>query len=57
MSEEKKNPCLFNNDIQCPAQKASAIEIKDRVLRNEILEKACPICPKRLTMIPARKIK
>jgi len=58
MSEEKENTCLFNNKIQCPARKAmEGVEEPRRYAVSLTLDKACPICPKRLAMIPANKIK
>jgi len=53
MSEAKK-PCLFDNSKECPVQKASETGIKDRVLRVELLQKACPICPIRLNMVKGK---
>ena len=58
MSEEKENPCLFNNDIQCPARKAMKdVEEPPRSEISQTLDKACLICPKRIKMIPSSKIK
>jgi hypothetical protein len=38
-------PCYFDNSIECPVRKVADVH------RASLLEKACPICPKRLKMV------
>ena len=48
-----KRPCLFDNSKECPARNAGIPDWELSALARD----ACPICPKRIDMIPSRKMK
>lgn len=56
MSQVEK-PCLFDNTVECPAREALEGILRTDLALGLIVEKACPVCPIRLKMIPSRKIK
>ena len=46
-------PCLFDNSKECPARKAlEDVKWSASSAVDKALEKACPICPIRLKMLP-----
>lgn len=56
MSKEKeKKACVFDYSMECPYRVATANQmgrIHDFQVVGLMLEKACPICPIRLKMLP-----
>ena len=54
MPKVLKRQCLFDNSKECPVRVATA---DIGMMGATLVEKACPICPIRLKMIPLTKLK